>query len=276
MNARPEYMDVDASDPVDFPGRTPLQIARSELASFKFSTFETVRADPRLSAPCLAVMSVYLDFVTLNERTLKPNPAYASSIILMARAGIKSKTTVHAARRLLVKNGYLVRIGRTKNGCDNFRIENPNFERVRMHVREAEEYLKQKDAERSESERLKKRYSPRRGPNIDPTPNATGNRNWPDDGSNLDPNYHGVNLGEESFGEEETRKDSTTRFYSEVGDDPNVPYPVPQTEAELINNLDQLFGGWQLSPAIMMAMSKMLSAGTLTPAIVEDQRGFAL
>lgn len=261
MNARPDYANLETGEIVDVlpeSGRTPLQVARSELASFKFSTLETVRADPRLSAaPCLAVMSVYLEFVTIDERTLKATTAFASNITLMARANIKSKTTARAARKLLVENGYMVRIGETKDGCEKYRVENPHHERVQMHIRETEEYLKQIEAGRREEERRKKKLAADRG-------------------SDIDPKYLRRNLGGIGSREEgQPIKVSTVLSYGEKDDDPHLPYPVPTSEDELLRMLAELFEGCHLSPAIMSAMRKMLTTGKLTPAIVEEQRRFA-
>ncbi len=283
MNARPDYANLETGEIIDVlpdGGRTPLQVARSELAAFKFSTLETVRADPRLSsAPCLAVMSVYLAFVTIDERSLKPTSAFASNITLMARACIKSKTTARAARRLLIENGYLVRIGETKDGCEKYRVENPHVERVQMHVREAEEYLKQIEAERREADRRKRKLATHRGSDIDPTHSESGNRYCTHRGSDIDPKYLRGNLGGLGSREEgHPIKVSTAPLntYSLAkGDDRHVPYPAPTTAEELTSTLQRLFAGCQLSPEIMQAMRKMLTAGNLTPAIVEEQRRFA-
>lgn len=280
MNARPDYANLETGEIVDVlpeGGRTALQVARSELASFKFSTLETVRVDPRLSAaPCLAVMSVYLEFVTVDERSLKPTPAFASNITLMARACIKSKTTARAARKLLVENGYLVRIGETKDGCEKYRVENPHHERVLMHVREAEEYLKQIEAGRREEERRKKKLAADRGSDIDPTRDGRGDRYCPDRGSDIDPKYLRGNLGGLGSREEgQPIKVSTALSYGDVDDDPHLPYPVPTSEDELVHMLAELFEGCHLSAAIVSAMRKMLTTGKLTPAIVEEQRRFA-
>lgn len=68
---------------------------------------------------------------------------------------------------------------------------------------------------------------------------------------------------------------STVPSYEEIEDDPHLPYPTPEGEQELASMLSQLFAGCQLSPPIMSAMRKMLMAGKLTPAIVEEQRRFA-
>lgn len=78
-------------------GRSPLRVAMSELAAFKFKLVETIAADPRLrSAPCTNAIVVFMAFVTIDKRTLKPTPAYASIITLMAKGGMKRTAATDA------------------------------------------------------------------------------------------------------------------------------------------------------------------------------------
>ena len=113
-------------------------------------------ADPRLSkAPCANALIVLMSFVTIDKRTLKPTPAYASVITLMVRGGMK-ETSARLARKLLLQEKYLVPTGaKTKDGCVKYRLENPAVERIAMHVVEATEYLKEQLAERRAKQRRK-------------------------------------------------------------------------------------------------------------------------
>lgn len=284
MNASPDYVNLETGEIVDLDlsqgNRSPLDIARSQLAGFKFATLDTVRADPRLrKAPCLSVMSVYLSFVTIDKRTLKPTTAYASNIELMARCNdVNSKVTAGKARRLLVENGYLVLIGQTKDGCAKYRVENPHIERVQMHIQEAKEYWKGRDAEQKEDERRKKRFLGEAGVTTDVTPQgARGNIEWSDRVTTDDTNYLIGNLSGLSSREESPpiKVSSVSSSYAEIEEDPHLPYPIPESEQELMFMLSSLFDGCQLSAEIMQAMRKMLMAGKLTPAMVEEQRRFA-
>ncbi|PRD40673.1 hypothetical protein C5748_25755 [Phyllobacterium phragmitis] len=282
MNGRPASIDLETGEVIDDPSAllSPLQIALRDLARFKFATIETVRADPRLvKAPCLAVISVYLEFVTLDKRTLKPKPAFASTVTLMARACIKSKTTARTARRLLVENGYLVRIGETKDGCEKYRVENPHWERVQMHVCEATEYLKQVEAARREDERKKKRASPDRGSDIDPTQSEGGVKYWPDRGSDIDPKYLRGNLrGYGSEEEDPIQSGSTVSGYgspSYQSDNDDFVFPAPTSCDEADRLLSALLAGVKVSEGIEVFFRRRLMAGTLTKSMVDQQRSFA-
>lgn len=119
-----------------------------ELAAFKFGLYRTVVADPLLrGAPCVSLIVVYADFVSIDRRTLKHTEAYASNATVNARAGLKCHKTAGRARRLLEKHGYLVSVGMT-NGITVYRLENPHQERVAMHVKEVEEYNREVSADR--------------------------------------------------------------------------------------------------------------------------------
>jgi len=186
---------IDDQEPTD--PQSPYGLALRKLAAFKFKLYETVAADPKLrKAPCTEAIIAYARCVTIDKRTLKPTPAYASAITLMARGNMRSKTTARLSRNLLQQEGYLVPTGSaTKDGCVRYQLANPRAEQVSMHVREAEEYLAQIDATRKEDERRKKKAKEGHGEQYAvPPEDDRGVNNWPDRGSNIDPNYLGENL----------------------------------------------------------------------------------
>lgn len=256
--------------------RSPLQIALSELAAFKFKLVETVAADPRLSkAPCAAAIVVLMSFVTIDKRTLKPTPAYASTITLMVRGGM-SRRLAKLARKLLVENGYLKATGsKTKDGCLKYALENPHVERVAMHIQEAAEYLKERAAEERKEERRKAgqdRSEPDVGSDMDHTQNDCGVHSDPDVGSDMDPNYLRTYLS--SLGTEERdipiKVSSTPALAYGQDDDPDLPYPIPETAEELQAMLEE-FQQAGLSFVVIGGFRANLMAGTLTPAMVEEQ-----
>jgi hypothetical protein len=259
--------------------RTPLQSARTQLAAFKFDLVRTIAADPVLAkAPCLGVMVVYLDFLTIDERTLRPTTVYASNIKLMARAGIKSKTTASQARKLLVEAGYLVPTGsQTKDGCAKFRVANPRAEMIKMHIREAEEFLAQRDALRKEGERRKKALLTRGVTDIDTPSDAWGTSNWPDRVSDIDTNYLREHLSV-SCSREEGRLiehnqslDEQSNSYASArgGDDQNEPLPIPRNDHEADGMISMICEGRMVHPAMRNRLRSMLNDGVLTPRMIE-------
>ncbi|TPN38692.1 hypothetical protein FKO01_05020 [Mesorhizobium sp. B2-3-3] len=263
----------------DSDDRSPYQIAKSELAAFKFKLVETVAADPLLSkAPCTDAIVVLSSFVTIDKRTLKPTPAYASTITLMARGGMK-ETAAKRARKLLETGKYIVPTGsRTKDGCIKYRLENPHEERVRLHVNEATEYWKEKAAEERKEERRKKAKA-NVGSEYDPTEIERGVGIQPDVGSEYDPNYLRTNLSDLGYEEEATPlKVSTASSDGDAAgsdDDRHIPFPVPSSADELAATMSTLFADFTLGPLTISRMRTLLATGRLTRAIVEGQRSIA-
>jgi len=261
------YVDEDGVVHEDENGRpdnrTPLQIAQSELAAFKFRLIETVTGDLRLGkAPCTEAIVVFTGFLQIDKHTLKPTTVYASATKLMARGRMKSKTTARLARQLLEKFGYLVRTGSsTKDGCVKYRVENPHYERVQASVRESEEYWTSIEANRRKEERRKKRFDV--GTNIDPTETGRGDSNCPDVGTNIDPNYHRGNLG--GIGSEDEAQPIKVSTAP-----PDIPFPVPASETEARLLILSLLDGRRPSPAQLWFLQTKLMAGELTMKHIDD------
>ncbi len=132
--------------------KAALHSARSQLAAFKFSLFETVAADPRLkSAPCTDLIIVYARFVTIDDDGRRTQ-AFATNNTINARAGIKCHKTAKRARDLLERHGYMVPIA-SRNGVTIYDIANPNSEKVAEHVAAAAENLREAGAIKKANER---------------------------------------------------------------------------------------------------------------------------
>ncbi|RWH46824.1 hypothetical protein [Mesorhizobium sp.] len=281
-----EKADPETGEVIDDPtdDRSPYQIARSDLAAFKFKLVETVAADPRLSkAPCTDAVVVLMSFVTIDKRTLKPTPAYASTITLIARGGMKM-TAAKMAMKLLKREKYLVPTGsKTKDGCVKYRLENPHQERVQIHVDEATRYWKERAAEERKKERRKKANDAIPvadvGSECDPTESERGVSRQPDVGSECDPNYLGTNLSGSSSEERgQPFKEGgvpSNGYAAAKCDDQHIPFPIPASEAEATAILEALAAGRALRPGVMQVFRRHIMAGTLTPAMVEQQRRFA-
>lgn len=275
-----EYIDEDGvirTEHEELNRKSDAEQAATDLAAFKFRLFETVAADRRLKkAPCLQAIVVLCGFLKLDKRTLKPNAVYASAITLMSRGSIKSKTSARAARQLLQELGYLQATGSsTKDGCVKYRVANPHVEFVQMSVADAAEHLKGIEAERRRLERIK-REEARRGSNIDPTQNARGDNDCPRRGSDIDPKYLRGNLGGISSEKEEPFKGSSALSgYAHNDDDPHQPFPIPESAHELERMMSDILKGADLSSAVIGFFRLSLTAGKLTPAMVEEQRRFA-
>ncbi|TCL70561.1 hypothetical protein [Rhizobium sp. BK251] len=264
-----EYVTPDG-EVLEIGSRTPYQIACSELVAFKMRTMETVAADPRLRvANCTEAMIAYLSFVVVDKRTLKPTAVYASSNKLMARGRMKSKTTAKEARKLLVKCGYLRKAGETKSGCTKYFVENPNVERVKLHVRDAEEHFAELDAARKREDRRKKNVAAVKGvTNDDPPEIGRGVADWYDGGLNGDPKYHRGNLRGYISEEGETflRGNDYATMKSDADDE--EPFPIPETDEEAESMLADVIAGCEqgIQPAIRTMMLGWIKKGTMTRA----------
>jgi hypothetical protein len=64
---------------------------------------------------------------------------------------------------------------------------------------------------------------------------------------------------------------STALSSSDLDD---FPYPVPDSEDEAIAILEALRAGYELSPGVMKVLRRHMMEGTLTPAMIEQQRTF--
>lgn len=260
--------------------KSALQKARSELAGFKFKLLKTVGADRLLRArPCLEVMLVMSDFMTIDKRTLLPTVVYASANTIMASSRVRSKTTVRNTLLLMERHGYLVRTGSsTKDGCAKYRIANPHYERVAMSIRDAREHYAHIEAEKSRVDRERRTRKQRDVSKIDASGNERPAKNCAVVVSKNDTNYLGGYLSSLGSGKEATTGPSLAAAqasYGEIPDlDPDEPFPTPQTDDELASAIAD-FVTMGFSPAVVGYFKLELLAGRLTPAMVDKQRRLA-
>lgn len=243
--------------------RSSYQVACSQLAAFKFKTIETVAADPRLKeGACTEAIIVYLSFLTIDKETLKPKPVYASTIKLMARGKMKSKNTAKKARQLLAECGYLVPTGSsTRDGCIWYHVENPNVERVTMHINEAEMYYVEIDAERKREERRKRKAKEIVVSENAPPQTERGIKKCPPVVSNNALKYLEEDL---RYSLCEGRDDLNRYSPDQIVDEATMPLPIPGSDDEAESMMDQICEGRSVHPALRNRLMSMLKTGVLS------------
>lgn len=252
--------------------RSPYQVACSQLAAFKFKTIETVAADPRLKeGACTEAIIVYLSFLTIDKETLKPKPVYASTIKLMARGKMKSKNTAKKARQLLAECGYLVPTGSsTRDGCIWYHVENPNIERVTMHVNEAELYYVEIDAERKREERRKRKAKEIVVSNNAPPETERGIKKCPPVVSNNALKYLEGDLRDSCS---EGSDDLHSYSPDQIADEAALPLPIPESDAEAELIMDQICAGRPGAEVLRGRLMSMLKMGVLSPRLANNMLG---
>ncbi|HEV2899392.1 MAG TPA: hypothetical protein VGX71_16470 [Pseudaminobacter sp.] len=221
-NYPPEYV-TDEGEVLE--GSGALATARRELASFKFRLFRTMNADPKVEKSLLAASMVLADFVTIDKRTLKPTVGYLPTLTVMARANL-ARSTIKLVRKQGKALGYWEpQEKKTKAGCLQYLLANPHEERIRMNVKDKEEYLRGEDAYRKELERLN-----RRGPTIAPPESDVGADDRPDKGPINDPNYHGTYHGKFS-------SEGKANTVGANDSQPDQPFPIPSDPEAFIVGL---------------------------------------
>ncbi len=253
-------------------GLTPYQKACRQLVAFKLNAIETATADPKLhGAPAAQALIVYLSFVTVDKKTLLPTAAYASALTLMTRGGIRSDKTARNARSLLEEVGYLEPTGSaTKDGCIWYNVRNPRAESVKMHVKEATAYLKEKDADRKKEDR-RKRARTYDVPVISTTPeNVCPGNFYPDVPVISTDKYLGLHLG---YSCSEEREYSSVYSTDKLGDEENTPLPIPTDDAEAESMMDAICDGRDVPLVLRNRLKSMLSGGVLTPRMANNILG---
>ncbi|SHF04619.1 hypothetical protein SAMN02745157_1510 [Kaistia soli DSM 19436] len=250
----------------------------TSLATRKFEFEDIVNADPLCPPAALKVVRAYLGFIKDFER----DAVYRSLIDLQVATGLSRRHLIDT-RRLLIKLGYLEEAAKSRTGVARYRFRKPRENLVLDHQLEAREKLREIEAERQESQRLRRRHHVSEDSSLttpDPvsedssrTQAACECRNLTYVSEDSAPNYLEEYL-EDSLSEQEgSIRIEDTR---EPGDgSQHVPYPPPQTVDDLEQQLADLFDGCQLSPNLLVGMRKLLIAGRLTPAIVAQQRKVA-
>lgn len=238
-------------------------------ASFKLDLIETVNADPAMEASDVKLIAAYAAVMGWPKRE-----AWLSSSRARAMTGLSERQVSNSRSRLAGQNKarrtYLSEI--RKDGLTTvFRIENPWREDCRQHVAIMTEQFREGQKER-QAERRRVVRVPATVADTETDCPRNECSNVPATVAGNIPSYTPQDI---ALKKGEPIKVSSVPSYEEIEDDPHLPYPIPHSEQELATMLSSLFDGCSLSPAIMAAMRKMLMAGKLTPAIVEEQRRFA-
>jgi hypothetical protein len=257
---------------------TQYQTECRKLVAFKLKTIETVTADPRLHrAPCVQAMVVYLSFLTIDKQTLRATTVYASSLTLMARGGIKSDRTARNARALLIDNGYLVPSGTsTKDGSVRYNVANPRADRVTMHIHDAVEYLRERDADRKKQHRRKKAIRTNVPVETTTLQEVCPGRNYQDVPVETTDKYHREHLRDScSEGRDDLYRQKGDISYASAhdGQEANVPLPIPHDDDEADHMMDAICEGADILPVIRKRMMSMLRTGVLTPNLAAGMIG---
>lgn len=257
---------------------TPYQAECRKLVAFKFKTIETVTADPRLhGAPCAQAIVVYLSFLKIDKQTLRPTTVYASSLTLMARGGIKSDRTARNARTLLIDNGYLLSSGTsTKDGCVRYHVANPRADAVAMHIHDAVEYLRERDADRKKEDRRKKAAHTNIPVETTAPQKACPGRNYQDVPVGTTDKYLREHLGDSlSEGRDDFYRQKGSISYASAhdGEEASLPLPIPHNDDEAQRMMDAICEGAAVLPSIRRRMTSMLQTGVLTPNLAAGMIG---
>jgi|GEM_PF-2740579 len=113
------------------------------LATWKFTTLETVDNDPALTPACLSPMLAALSF----KNTWDATP-FLPTMVLMARTGISSTATIVDARARLIAEGYWNPVGKNERGLDTYAISNPKRNGIIALMEERAASLKEADNRR--------------------------------------------------------------------------------------------------------------------------------
>lgn len=231
-------------------------------ASFKLDLIETVAADPAMQPSDLALVVAYVAMMQWPSRE-----AWLSTSRARAASGL-SERQVNNSRARLQERGYFEPV-RMQGTTKIYRIANPHRADIRQHVAITTEHLK---AEQNERQSVRRRLWKARHANSaeteEPLSQSPGECDIP---ANFAGNFPVESPEYSSEGKEPLRGSAAS--YGE-DDDPSVPYPVPESEDELVAMLAE-FGAAGFSGVVVGYFRKKLQEGKLTPAMVQEQRRFA-
>jgi hypothetical protein len=236
--------------------------ADKSKASFKLDLIETVNADPKVKQPSdLKLLAAYCSVMGWPKRR-----AWLSTSRARAMTGL-AESQVSTSRKRLQEQGYLKEDG-TERGTKAFILENPRRDDIRQHIAILTEHLRDKQAERQATRRAHwKAVSANSGDTPEPMSHSPSECDVsPNSGGNI-PSYTPQNI---ALKEGPLPKGNS--YASVSGDDPLLPFPVPETETEAVEMLTEIFGGTDLGPGFFTYFRKLLLEGKLTPAAVAQHR----
>lgn len=234
--------------------------------AFKLDLIETVNADPMMQPSDLAVIVAHLSFLEWPDRS-----GWLSTSMARAKTGLSERQII-LSRRRLADRGYMIEVGR-KGVTKVFRFENPRSQDMRDHVEILTGVLRESQKDRqTERRRLARVVSAKNAETEMALSHSPGecDVSAKNAGNSPELNPSGIALKEgqpSSFVGE-----LPLRVSAGPQEDAHTPYPVPTSQDELAATLSGLFDGCSLSPVLLAGLRRMLAAGRLTPAIVDEQR----
>jgi hypothetical protein len=229
-------------------------------ASFKLDLIETVNADPKMQASDLKLVVAHLSVMSWPKRT-----AWLSISRARAMTGLSERQIINSRKRVR-ERGYLS-VPPSDPDARVFTLENPRRDDMRQHVAILMDHLKNQQAERQAERR---RHAKAVTANSADTEEAMSQSPSECD---VSANFAGYYPSYPSEYSSEGRTTPENNSYASVsGDDPHLPFPAPETEAEAVTMLTEIFGGADLGPAFFAYFRKRLLEGKLTPADVDQHR----
>lgn len=275
MSAHPDSKNFEAAAERDSD-------ADRSKGGFKLTLIETANADPLLNGSDLQVLVAYCSLMSWPKREV-----WLSSTLARAKTGGLTDNTIAASRQKLQGidrdadkqpgargkpyRAYLSLV-RHDGPKSIYRVDNPWLEEARDHVREATQLYRERQAERqAERRRVDRVTSKIEGTDMPLSPQELGGTS-PQNLMAISPHHTPQDIAMKEG--KPSKLGATPQTYGQE-DDPHLPYPVPETAAELQVMLEELFAGCRLSATLMAGMRRMLLEGRLTPHMVEETRRFA-
>jgi hypothetical protein len=275
----------------DQTGEIEKKAKAASHASRKFDFEDMINADPRCPLPALKIVRAYLRFLSDFEK----GAAYVSILDLQVATGLSTRTIIDS-RNKLIELGYFVPAGKTGTGAVRYKLSFAPENRVLDHITIARETLRRIDTERKEKQRLKRQVAasmiernavtksdsviePDAGPETVVPCTSYGPVIERNAGNYLEEYLEGFSSEGKDLNQDGTALSDpssshpTNGYASKSGDDPHLPYPVPDSEEELEAMLSTLVDG--LSVAVVGFFRKKFLAGQLTPAMIDEQRRLA-
>lgn len=226
-------------------------------ATWKFDFEDTVNADPVAKGACLKILRVFLNFANKSDPR-----AFCSLADLMLLTGC-TRPTVKRAIKTMVRLKYFEPLFVTEGGSTMYKLVNVRKQLIDDHIAIAKTSLALDRADRKKRER-----SAKRGKEICPPNDQSGEKNFPPKVKESFPNTVELNRRDScSEGNDISLTDHTPSnpYASASDDDPTVPFDIPVNDNEAEDILGQL---GNVNPLILRHLRMMLMAGELTPALL--------
>ena len=257
------------------------------LASRKFDFEDLINADPLCPLPALKIARAYLRFISDFEK----DTAYVSLIDLQVATDMSTRAIIDN-RNILVALGYFKGVGKAATGAVRYKLQFVRENIVLDHMSIKKETLRRLDAERKEKQRVKRQAAAEASVTEPDAVTKADDVTEPDAGPDepgactarrdvTEPdavNYLEEYLDEDSTEDERLAQQTATpldnnRYSAISGDDPNLPFQVPESAIDVEAMLAQICAG--VLPSVWGYFRNRFLEGLLTPAEVEQQRRFA-